>query len=231
MGIFFRRWLPALPLLVAAAAAPAPGQRIDPDRIFEVTVEIDGRMMSAMIREGSSLKLTLRATDEYEFSPVLRDAAAGRVLMAVSRGTAGQPQTQRIVERLELSAGVPVALRSAPTLRIVLDRIRRATPGQAAGSPAGSPPAPFRFASVQDGSCCVCCQDACACACGASMWCGHCCTRGCCDPIEPTGKDRTPILTGPARFASLTRGTCTRGSLFDRARTPRPAQEVRTALR
>lgn len=230
MGLFFRGWLPAVSLLAAASAAPAAGQRIDPDRIFEVTVEVDGRMMSAMIQEGSSLKLTLRQTDEYNLSPVLRDAAAGRVLVAVSRGAAGQPRTQRIVERLELTAGVPVSLRSAPTVRIVLDRIRRATPGQDAASPRPSSTGAFRLASAQSGSCCVCCGDACACACGVSMSCGHCCSRGCCDPIQ-TGNDRTPILTGPARFASFTRGTCTRGSLLERAPAAAPAHEVRTALR
>lgn len=228
MGTLLRRCVP-LSLLALAAAVPAAGQRIDPDRVFEVTLEIDGRMMSAMIREGSFLRLTRPGGVEYHFSPVLRSASSGTVLMAVSRAAAGE--RQQVVERLQLTIGVPVALRTAPTLRIVLDKIGRATPERSASVPGQGIPAPFRFASVQTGSCCVCCEGSCACACGVSWWCGHCCTRGCCDPIEPTSNDRTPILTGPARFASFTRGTCTRGSLFDRPRAPAGAAEMRTALR
>jgi hypothetical protein len=229
MGTLLRRWVPALSLL-AAASVPADAQRIDPDRIFEVTVEVNGRMMSAMIREGSFLRLTVRETDEYHFSPVLQPGSTGRALVAVSLGTTGQPQTRRVVERLVLSPGVPVALRTAPTLRIVLDEISRARQSQSStGSTAGSG-AFFRFTSSQNGQCCVCCEGACACACGVSMWCGHCCTQGCCDPMLPTSNDRIPILTGSARFASFTRRTCTRGSLLERAPTPRAA-DARIALR
>ncbi|HEX2210439.1 MAG TPA: hypothetical protein VHG93_22360 [Longimicrobium sp.] len=228
MGTPLRRWIP-LSLLVVAAAAPAAAQRIDPDRVFEVTLEIDGRMMSAMIREGSSLRLTRPGGVEYHFSPVLRSASSGTVLMAVSRAAAGEPQ--QVVERLQLSVGVPVALRSAPTLRIVLDKIGRANEAQSTAATGQGAPAPFRFAALQTGSCCVCCEGSCACACGVSWWCGHCCTRGCCDPVEPTSNDRTPLLTGPARFASFTRrGACTRGSLLDRE-APAAATQMRTALR
>lgn len=228
MGTLFRRWLPVLSLL-AAAAVPADAQRIDPDRIFEVTVEVNGRMMSAMIREGSFLRLTVRETDEYHFSPVLQPGSTGRALVAVSLGTTGQPQTRRVVERLVLSPGVPVTLRTAPTLRIVLDEISRARQGQSSTGTAGSG-ALFRLASAQDATCCVCCEGACACACGVSMWCGHCCTRGCCDVILPTGGDRMHVLIGPARFASFTRRTCTRGSLLEGAPAPQPA-DARIALR
>ena len=63
------------------------------------------------------------------------------------------------------------------------------------------------------------------------MSCGHCCSAGCCDPMFPTGNDRTTILTAPAPFAALTGNTCMRGSLLDRRRTPAPVREVRTALR
>lgn len=229
MGTLLRRWVPALSLL-AVAAVPADAQRIDPDRVFEVTVEVNGQLMNAMIREGSFLRLTVRETDEYHFSPVMQPGNTGRVLVAVSLGTTGQPQTRRIVERLVLSQGVPVTLQTAPTLRIVLDEISRARRAQSSTGPAAGSGALFRFTSTQNGSCCVCCEGACACACGVSMWCGHCCTQGCCDPMLPTGYDRIHVLIGPARFASLTRGGCTRGSLLERARTPRPA-ETRIALR
>lgn len=219
-------------LLAAAAAVPAAGQRIDPDRVFDVTLEVDGQMMSAVIREGSVLRLTLRGTDEYHFAPVLQQGPSGRVLVAVSLAPAGQRQGRRIVERLELSPGVPRTLRTAPTLRIVIDAVRRADPRQSAAGPPAGQAGTFRFASaVQDGSCCVCCEGACACACGVRMSCGHCCTTGCCDPMFPTGNDRTNMLLGPARFAALTRNTCSRGSLFDRVRTPRGTEPVRVALR
>lgn len=232
MGIRFDRGLLTALVVAAVAAAPATAQRIDPDRIFDVTLEVNGQMMSAVIREGSFLKLTLHETDEYHLSPVLQQGGSGRVLLAVSRGTVGQPQSRRIVERLELSPGTPASLRTAPTLRIVVDAIRRADPRQTAAGVSGRRSGAFQFASAaQDGSCCVCCEGACACACGVQMSCGHCCTTGCCDPMFPTSNDRTPILTGPARFAGLTGNGCTRGSLLDRRRTPAPEREVRTALR
>jgi hypothetical protein len=213
--------------LLSAAAAPAAGQRIDPDRIFDVTLEVDGQIMSAVIREGSFLRLTLRETDEYHISPVLQQGRADRVLVAVSLAPAGQREGRRIVERLELSPGVPRTLRTAPTLRIVIDAIRRADPRQTAAGSAAGQPGTFRFAAaVQDGSCCVCCENACACACGVRMSCGHCCMSGCCDPMFPTGNDRTNILTGPARFAALTRGGCSRGSLSGAG-----AEQGRVALR
>lgn len=156
MGMLFRRCVPALSLL-AAAAAPASGQRIDPHRIFDVTVEVEGKLMSASIREGSFLRLTIPNDGEYHFSPVLQAGRSTRVLVAVSRGAAGQPRTQRVVERLELSPGVPMALRTAPTLKIVLDEIRRANQTRADGSGPAGAGAPFRFASaVQDGQCCLC---------------------------------------------------------------------------
>jgi hypothetical protein len=231
MGIRFERVLLAALVLAAVAATPVAAQQIDPERIFDVTLEVNGQMMTAVIREGSFLRLTLRETDEYHLSPVLQQGRSGRVLLAVSLGTVGQPQSRRIVERLELSPGTPAALRSAPTLRIVVDAIRRADPRQSAAGPSAGRSGAFRFASTaQDGSCCVCCEGACACACGVRMSCGHCCTTGCCDPMFPTSNDRTPILTGPARFAALTGNTCARGSLLDRGRTG-PAREVRTALR
>lgn len=228
---FERCWLAVL-LLLTVAAAPAGAQRIDPDRIFDVTLEVEGQMMSAVIREGSFLRLTLRETEEYHFSPVLQQGRGGKVLLAVSVGTTGRPETRRIVERLELSPGVPIALRTAPALRIVVDAVRRADVEQSAGGAPGAAPAPFRFASSsQDGSCCVCCEGACACACGVKMSCGHCCSPGCCDPMFPTSNDRTPIVTGSARFAAFNRGTCAPGSLFDRQRTASLPSIGQTALR
>jgi hypothetical protein len=124
MGTFLRAWVPLS--LALAVAAPAAGQRIDPNRVFDVTVEVDGKLMEASIREGCFLRLTLPAGGEYHFSPVLQAGRTTRVLVAVSHGATGQPETQRVVERLQLAIGVPVTLRTAPTLRIVLDEIRRA---------------------------------------------------------------------------------------------------------
>ncbi|HEX2080573.1 MAG TPA: hypothetical protein VHG08_22910 [Longimicrobium sp.] len=140
MGASLRTWGPLVAAL-ALAAAPARAQQIDPDRIFEVTMEVDGQMMSAMIREGSFLRLTVRETDEYHFSPVMQPGNTGRMLVAVSLGTTGQPQTRRVVERLVLSPGVPVTLRTAPALRIVLDEISRARQSST-GSTSGTGIAP-----------------------------------------------------------------------------------------
>lgn len=128
MATVFRGWAAAALLAVGAWTAPAGAQqRIDPNRVFEVTVQLNGRMMNAVIREGGSLRLELAGRNEYHLRPVLQ-AGSTRVLLAVWRGTLGEPQTQRVVERVVLAPGEPVSLRSAPSVRIVLDAISRANP-------------------------------------------------------------------------------------------------------
>ncbi|HEV3052560.1 MAG TPA: hypothetical protein VGX50_19770 [Longimicrobium sp.] len=183
---------PVLPLLLVLAAVasvqPGAAQRVDPNRVYDVTVQAVGQIMSATIREGGMFRLTLDVTDEYRLVPIMAGGGGGTVTMAVYRGTSGQPSTSRIVERVELTVGRPVTLRSNPDLSLVIDRIRSAPPQRQASVPrtlSFTASASWRRA-VQDDQCCVCCGRACGCACGVKMSCGSCCMSGCCPLEQPT---------------------------------------------
>lgn len=224
-----RRFIPttiSLAVLTAFAIVPATAQRVDPNRLFDVTLEVNGRMMSAVIREGSSLTLTLNGGGEYRFSAVLDPRGGERVLVSVSRGTPGRPETQQTIERVELTTGRPVSLQSMPSVRIVLDAIRVGGRSSSTGQTAF---ATF-VAATRDPKCCLCCDGVCLCACEVYMWCGACGMNNCAPPLVlPTSTSRTTILTGQSRFAGLTRNTCSRGSLYDLPRTP--GGPTRTAMR
>lgn len=217
-------------------AAPGAAQQVDANRILDLSLEVDGQIMSGRVPEGKTFRLVLGGTDEFQLVPVMAPGQARRVILAVYRSVVDQPETRRMVERRELTIGVPVTLRSHSGIQVVVDGVRArtaATASQTSGLPASAPARRALFASAED-QCCVCCGGACACACGVVMECGNCCVNECCGMIEPTSTEPAApeILLQSRRFASLTRGTCTRGSLFDRARTPAPpAQETRTALR
>jgi len=185
--------LAASVLALAAAmgtALPAGAQRIDPNRVIDVSMDLGTQTLSAAIREGGSFKLVLHDRDQYEFVPVVLDAAKRKVTFAVYRGLKDQPSTRSMVERVEMTIGTPGRLRSNREISLVVDGIRAAPP------PAEAPRRPVSFrisdvirAAVQNDQCCVCCGGACACACGVRMSCGSCCMAGCCDtgPIAPVG--------------------------------------------
>lgn len=218
----------SLAVIATVMASSATAQRVDSNRRFDLTLEVNGRMMSAVIPEGQALTLTLDGDSEYRFSAVLAPRGGERVLMAVSRGTPGQPETQQTIERLELTTGRPVSLRSVPSVRIVLDAIR-----VRGGSSYRQRTGFTRFvAIVREPKCCLCCDGVCLCACEVYLWCASCGANNCYPPdIQQTSSDRTTILTGPVRFAGFTRATCSRGSLDDRARNGNAPQELRTAMR
>lgn len=115
----------AVIILAAATSVPAAAQRIDPQRVFDLTLQLPDQMMEASIREGQPLKLTLRGTDEFEMVPVMDDAGGQRITLAVYRAVANQPSTRRLVERVALTVGTPATLRSHSGIRVVVDGIRR----------------------------------------------------------------------------------------------------------
>lgn len=174
------RWTLAPALLLAL---PAPAQRVDPSRVVDVTLQLPTQVMSASIREGGTFNLTFQnAQVEYEFVPVMQGRSTESVTMAIYRMPAGQRSTRQMVERVNLSAGVPATLRTDPKITMVLDRIRSAAPQtQASFQPAAfaMPSATSWRRALQDGQCCVCCAGACACACGVRMSCGSCAMPGC----------------------------------------------------
>ena len=187
--------MPARPVMLAVVAAlcaqAGSAQRVDPNRVFDVTVQVEGQVMSATIRDGGEFQLTLDRTDEYRLMPVVAGRDGRRVTMAVYHATAGQPSTRRMVERIELSVGRPATLRTRPGFTLVVDRIRSAPPAlpAVAARPISFTASASWRRAVQSDRCCVCCGRACGCACGVEMSCGSCCMPGCCS-INETSNPR-----------------------------------------
>lgn len=193
--------------IVAASmllAIPVSAQRVDPTRLFDLTVSSSGEIMTVSIREGGDFRLTVAQRDEYRFVPI---APAGRrtITMAVYHGTAGQPTSSRIVERLELSIGVPATLRTSPNISLVVDRVRsvpRVAQAPSPGPISFTAAASWRRTQGPD-QCCVCCGVNCACACGVQMSCGSCCMGECCGRIKPTSGPGAPEAERNARVAAF----------------------------
>ncbi|MBW3656901.1 MAG: hypothetical protein KY444_12445, partial [Gemmatimonadetes bacterium] len=120
------------------AAAPAVAQRVDARRVFDFSIQLPQQVMQASIREGQPLKLTLGGTDEFQMVPVV-SGSGGEVTLAVYRGTANEPATRRLVERIPLAVGTPARLRSHTGIRVVLDRVREAAAPAAARRVAFTP--------------------------------------------------------------------------------------------
>lgn len=215
--------VPALALgLAATGATAAPAQRVNPTRLLDVTMDLGTQTLSAVIREGGSLRVIMYDRDEYELVPVVLDPAARKVAFAVYLGTKDQPDTRRMVERLGTRVGEVSRLRTNSQFSLVVDRIRTA--------PARTQPAApirrtsFRSADVwrevlQDpDQCCVCCGSSCACACGVIVSCGRCCMDECCDqmppPIRPSTSAEGEAL---AKFAAFFGSGCDRGFAAGRA--------------
>jgi len=211
--------LPVLALASALGPLPAAGQRVDPNRVIDVSMDLGTQTLSAVIREGGSFNLVLHDRDEYDFVPVVLNSRGRKVTFAVYRGIKDQPSTRALVERIELAVRTPARLRTNAEISLVVDGIRT-VPAQPSAPPARRRIS-FRPADVmalqQSDQCCVCCGS--ACACGVKMWCGNCCMPGCCDaapPIAPvasadatrqfaaffgTGCSKSFPATAPARTA------------------------------
>jgi hypothetical protein len=174
-----------VPFLVGRAAE-ARAQQIDRNRIFDLTVEAEGQIFSAAVREGDPLRLTVRQTDEYRLVPVLQAGSRNAVTVAVYRGVAGQQGSGRLVERVNARLGSPASLRVNPSIRFVLDGVRMGSGPVAVALPAAVRAPGQGLASFQDENCCVCRGGACACACGVKASCGQCCMGECCKIINET---------------------------------------------
>jgi hypothetical protein len=201
------------------SAVPVPAQRVDPQRLFELTLQLPDQVMQATLREGQPLKLTLQGTDEFELIPVVDGRDERRVTLAVYRATANQPGTRRLAERMALTVGTPSTLRSHTGIQVVVDRIRRA-PTPTAVRPAAFAPGRRLTTLVNPESCCVCCGQSCACACGVVMSCGSCCMAGCCGGGGGGGE-----MAAYERYLGTGRACETRFG------APRPAATLRTASR
>jgi hypothetical protein len=206
------RLLTAAAALALASAAPAAAQRIDPNRVIDLSVSTPSGVLTSTVREGGSLRLVLAHTDEYVMMPRAADRAGTKVLLTVYRGTAEQPATRRVVETVELRKGTAVRLRSNAAIQVVVDAVRHSPPtAQAAATtrPVSFRPAALLRAAFQNDQCCVACGPDVACACGVRMWCGSCCMPGCCQPLgtgEPVVEQFAQFLgVGCGSFAPATR--------------------------
>lgn len=223
----------ALPFLALAAAlgpAPAAGQRVDPDRVIDVSMDLGTQTLSAAIREGGTFNLVLHDRDEYEFAPVVLDARGRKVTFAVYKGVKGQPSTRALAERIELAVGTPARLRTNGQISLVVDGIRSvpAQPAAPTRRPVSFRPTDVMRAALQDpDQCCVCCGAACACACGVKMSCGSCCMPGCCDQAPPIA----PVTSADAtrQYAAFYRHRLRQGLRRPRLRPPDHRQPLTTS--
>jgi hypothetical protein len=172
------------PLLVGRAV-DAGAQQVDRNRIFDLTVQVEGQIFSTAVREGDPLRLTVRQTDEYRLVPVLQAGSPNSITVAVYRGVAGQEGSERLVERVNARMGTPASLRVNSSIQLVLDAVRMASGRVAVALPAAFTAPGSGLAAFQE-SCCVCCAGACACACGVKASCGQCCMGECCKIINET---------------------------------------------
>ena len=206
-------WILTGSLLAASTLAqmPATAQRVDPTRLIalHVNAEANNRSLGGTVAEGQGFRLTFERLASFEIVPVIVDEARGRFRVTVYRGPVNSELADmRAVETVEARLGTPVALRSMPSVGLVIDAVPRAGP-QAQGRQApvaftGSAPARIARALRQDDRCCISCGGLVACGCKVSGDCGFCCVAPCCPPPIETSTDRVlPAERSFARMASL----------------------------
>jgi hypothetical protein len=238
-----RRLFQAAAVLLAAsavAAPPAEAQRVDPNRIIElhVNAEADNRAFDIATLEGRRSRMTFAGNGTYEISPIVLDRAGRRFRLTIYKGAENAPSEQlRQVEQVEAQLGVPVAIRSMPTVSVVVDGTRRRP------TAAGQVPSQFQFASLStqvrrslatfSGDCCVTCGTVTACGCAvAGMSCGSCCSDACCPPPEEEEKKPPPggvvLFHAPRSFEQMV-GRCGK-QVKDEERILTPRATTRTAM-
>jgi hypothetical protein len=208
-----RTWIVAGWVLAAGmlVQAPAAAQRVDATRIIDlhVNAEANNRSVGGTVAEGQGFRMTFDRVGSFEIVPVVVDEAQGRFRVTVYRGPVNsEVADMRAVETVNARLGVPVALRSMPSVGLVIDAVRRVE-AQAAARPAAfsfTAGAPVRItrALMQD-RCCVSCGGFVACGCKVSGDCGFCCVNPCCPPPIETSTDR--VLPAERSFAGMA-GVC-----------------------
>lgn len=228
-----RSWILAGSVLIASVAVQgsASAQRVDATRIIElhVNAEADNRSLGGSVPEGKSFRMTFDGVGTFEIVPVVVDETQGTFRVTVYRGPVGaETGDLRAVETVNARIGVPVALRSMPSVGLVIEGIRRVEPQAQAGATAftfaSSAPVRIARATMQD-SCCVTCGRITACGCAVSGDCGTCCVKPCCK-ISPTSNDG--FLPAPRAFARMTApcGTPIRAAERIHTSAARPAAVV-----
>jgi hypothetical protein len=202
-----RTWIVTGAVLVASAGfqAPVEAQRVDATRVIDlhVNAEADNRSIGGAVMEGKGFRITFNGVGTFEIVPVVVDEARGTFSVTVYQGPVGaETDGLRAVETVSAQRGVPVALRSMPSVGLVIEGIRRAVAQAGAASFTFTARTSVRIASASMvNRCCVTCGRVTACACAVSGDCGSCCSGPCCPPVEPTSTDR--VLPAERAFARM----------------------------
>jgi hypothetical protein len=198
----------AVTLAVALGVpAVAAAQRVDPDRIIDlhVNAEAHNQSFDGSVPEGGRFRLTFAGTGTFELSPVLVNASTRTFRVTIYSGPEdAESSALRAAETVTARQGVPVAIRSMPSVSLVVDGTRRRT----AAAPA--PVSGFQLALLRAaepllfGECCVTCGLVRACGCSVTMSCGSCCADGCCPkpPIEQESCTGSSPEPGPSTSSS-----------------------------
>jgi hypothetical protein len=183
---------------LVALGAPAQAQQINPARVIDMhlNVESENQSFSGSVMEGKGYRITLTGVGTFEIMPVL--VSTGTYAVAVRGGPENAESADlRQVETVTAREGVPVALRSIPTVGLVIEGSRIADRASMIR------PAAFTFSSMPratQNECCVTCGNVRACGCAVLMECGACCVAPCCPPPDITLEAR--FFPRAPRFAS-----------------------------
>lgn len=118
---------------VLLLAAPLHAQRVDSSRLVElhINAEADNKALTGTVVEGQGFQISFDGIGSFELVPVVLDEDAGTVRVTVYKGALGAEMSDmRIVETVTAQRGVPIALRSMPSVGLVVDGIRRISPAR-----------------------------------------------------------------------------------------------------
>jgi hypothetical protein len=182
------QWIRGVAMAMLLLPVTLDGQRIDPDRIIDlhVNAEAQNQAFDGSVVEGGRFRLTFTGTGTFELSPVVADAEGRTFRITVYAGAEdAESGSLRAAETVVARLGVPVPLRSMPSVSVVVDGTRRRG-GAAAWAESSYHFAIQSIAAPSFGECCVTCGLIRACGCAVTMGCGSCCADGCCPkpPIE-----------------------------------------------
>jgi hypothetical protein len=206
------------------AAAPAAAQRVNPDRVVDLHINLEAQNQSfeGSVREGSRFNLSIDGQGDFALVPVVTSAERQQITLSVLRVNGERVRT---VETVTATVGQPAVLRSLGRTTVVVERLRMAPRRQAAAGVATfarNDASARRFAGAFAGECCVRCGSVRACGCAVSMDCGSCCSDSCCGIITQGG----PASGAPEgrTFAQMVTSPCNRPiPVWERRFTPAPA--------
>lgn len=199
-------------------AMPAAAQRVNPDRVVDLHINMEAQNQSfgGSVREGSRFNLSVDGAGDFALVPVVTSEERQQITISVLRVDGERART---VETVNATVGEPAVIRSIGSTTVVVERTRIAPrPRASAGvvTFAGNNTVSRRFSSSFAGECCVKCGSVRACGCAVSMDCGSCCSDSCCGIITQGGAAAPADRT----FAQLVTSPCNR---------PIPASERRFA--